>query len=122
MAEQYMDEIQSVLRELGIGRNYRGYQRTALAISVALEDESRLTAVTKEIYGRTAQQAGCQWTAVERNIRTVVQRAWKVNPQRLIQLAGYPMTTAPTASEFIEVISNYILRTYQPGTSNSCLP
>ena len=111
MTETCLDEIQSILRSHGIGRNYRGYQRTAQAISIALEDESHLTAVTKEIYCRTAQESECRWTAVERNIRTVVQRAWKVNPQRLMQMAGYPMTEPPTASEFIEIVSNYILRT-----------
>lgn len=113
MLDRYMDEIQEILRELGIGMTYRGYQRTAIAIALALEDESRLTAVTKEIYARTGTQTDCQWTAVERNIRTVIQRAWKVNPQRLTQMAGYPLTAPPTASEFIEIITNHILRNHR---------
>lgn len=119
MLNMYMDEIQEILRELGVGRNYRGYQRTAIAIALALDDESRLTAVTKELYGKTAEQTDCQWTAVERNIRTVVQRAWKINPQRLIQMAGYPMSSPPTASEFIEIVTNYILRTHYDATKVS---
>lgn len=122
MFDMYMDAIQVILRELGIGRNYRGYYRTSIAISMALEDEGRLTAVTKEIYCTTAQQTGCQWTAVERNIRTVIQRAWKVNPQRLIQMAGYPLSSPPTASEFIEIVTNYILRTYGPPENAAPTP
>lgn len=122
MLDIYMDEIQEILRALGIGRNYRGYQRTAIAIALALEDESRLTAVTKEIYCSTAEHTGCQWTAVERNIRTVIQRAWKINPQQLVHMAGYPMTIPPTASEFIEIVTNYILRTHRDAAQNATAP
>ena len=50
---------------------------------------------------------------VERNLRTVVSRAWQVNPDLLCRMAGYPLTAAPTASEFIEIIASYIIRSRQ---------
>src|SRR5699024_12598375 len=57
----------------------RSSDLTAYAIYLAVQDESRLEAVTKEIYMGTASHFNCNWTAVERNIRTAVARAWRIN-------------------------------------------
>ena len=75
-----MTIIQDTLRLFGITRCYKGFLHTAYAIYLAVQDESRLEAVTKEIYMATASRFHCRWTAVERNIRTAVARAWKINP------------------------------------------
>lgn len=106
-----MTDIQNALRPFGITRCYKGFRHAVYAIRLAVEDERRLGSVTREIYMVTAEHFGCRWTAVERNIRTVVLRAWQVDPELLCRMAGYPLDGAPTASEFIEIISSYILRT-----------
>ena len=62
----------------------------------------------------TASHFNCNWTAVERNIRTTVARAWKVNCPLLSEMAGYPLACVPTASEFIEILASYILRSSVP--------
>ena len=93
--------IQDTLRPLGITRCYKGFLHTAYAIQLAVEDESRLEAVTREIYMETAAHFDCKWTAVERNIRTAVSRAWKINRPLLCEMAGYPLACTPAASEFI---------------------
>lgn len=103
--------IQDILRKLGITCNYRGYKNTVLAVNLIVSNMDRLEAVTKEVYYEVARQCGCKWSSVERNIRTVVQRVWRINPKMLIDMAGYPMTEPPTVSEFLEIISNYIVRT-----------
>ena len=105
-----MNRIEDLLMSLGITRNYRGYRRTALAIQLAMEREERLEAVTKEIYWEVARLCGCTWTAVERNIRTVVQRAWRVNPARLAEMARYPLEKPPTASQFIALTAACLRR------------
>jgi len=105
-----MTNIQNVLRSLGITRCYKGFKHTVYAIQLAVAENERLEAVTKEIYMETAIHFGCKWTAVERNIRTAVSRAWQVNPGLLCRMAGYPLPAPPTASEFIEIISSYIIR------------
>ena len=102
-----MMSIQETLRLFGITRCYKGFLHTAYAIQLAVENENRLEAVTKEIYMETAFHFNCTWTAVERNIRTAVARAWKINHALLCDMAGYPLTCAPTASEFIEIIASY---------------
>lgn len=109
-----MMTIQEILHLFGISRCYKGFQHTAYAIHLAVAQEERLEAVTKEIYMTTAAHFGCKWTAVERNIRTAVERAWKVNPHLLRQMAGYPLSITPTASEFIAIIVSYIIRSRQP--------
>lgn len=109
-----MPAVQDTLRLLGVTRCYKGVQHTAYAIYLAVQDESRLEAVTKKIYMETASHFGCNWTAVERNIRTTVARAWKINRPLLLEMAGYPLTCTPTASEFIEILASYILRSSQP--------
>lgn len=108
-----MNIIQKTLRPFGITRCYKGLQHAIYAINLAVNDESRMEAVTKEIYMETASHFGCKWTAVERNIRTVVAKAWQVNPELMCQMAGYPMNCTPKASEFIEIISSYIIRSSQ---------
>ena len=105
--------IQHTLRLLGITRCYKGFNHLAYAISLVVEDESRLESVTKRIYTETAEHFGCKWTSVERNIRTAAARAWQINPAFLAEMAGYPLIDVPTSSEFIEIISLYLLRTYR---------
>lgn len=100
--------IQDTLRELGIGKNYISQKRTVAAIQLALEDEDRLLRVKKGIYIPAAEQCNCTWGAVERNIRTVVEKAWEINRDRLIEMARYPMSDPPTASEFIEIMAYHI--------------
>lgn len=82
--------IEDTLRQLGVGGNYIAQQRAVTAIQLAIEDEDRLLYVTKNIYLPVAQICGCKWTAVERNLRTVVQRVWRINPEGLAQMAGLP--------------------------------
>ncbi len=105
--------IQEILRLLGITRCYKGFRHIEFSVALAVSEEERLEAVTKEIYMETASHFGCKWTAVERNIRTAVMRAWRVNRPLLCEMAGYPLDCTPTASEFIEIIASYIMR-YQP--------
>lgn len=111
--------IQDTLRSLGITRCYRGFNQTTYAIYLAVTDDSRLELVTKCIYMETATHFHCKWNAVERNIRTVAARAWQFNPGLLSRMAGYPLTGTPSASQFIEIIVSFILRSgQQPANSD----
>lgn len=78
--------------------------------SLAVDQEDSLEAVTKEIYWEVGSRCGRKWTAVERNIRTAVQIAWRTNPELLREMAGYPLDGPPTASEFLEILSNDVQR------------
>lgn len=104
-----MRRVSDSLRRLGILRTYRGYQAVMDSVRLVLEDEARLNLVTKGVY-MAAAGGGRRWGAVERNIRTVVRRAWETNPAYLEELAGYPMDGPPTASEFIDILATDALR------------
>ncbi len=112
-----MMTIQETLRLLGITRCYKGFKHVEFSVALAVYEEERLEAVTKEIYMETASHFNCKWTAVERNIRTAAARAWRVNRPLLCKMAGYPLTCTPTASEFIEIIASYILRLNLPQSN-----
>lgn len=109
-----MTTIQNILRPFGITKCYKGFHLVCFSIQLAVNDDFRLGAVTKEIYMVTASHFNCNWKAVERNIRTVVIKAWNVNPDLLSQMAGYPLDGTPSASEFIEIVSSYIIRANSP--------
>lgn len=98
------------LQALGITPNYKGYQQAVCAIQLALEEESRLRNVTKEIYWVVADAMGCARSDIERNLRTLSLRAWRVNPLRLQEIAPYPLSAPPAASQRITILTTHIQR------------
>ncbi len=112
-----MPRIYEELQALGITANYRGRNQAAKAIQLALEDESRLDHVTKEIYWEVAEFVGCNRSDVERNLRTVAQRAWSVSRDYLTAIAHYHLPAAPTASELIAIVAFHIRQTDLPSSS-----
>ena len=105
------NDVLKLLRELGVVRIYRGCRPVVIFVKLVFDDEDKLLNVV-ETYKEIAQMTGTTWNAVERNIRTVVNRAWSTNRQRLIEIAGYPMVVPPTVSEFLEIVYNYVTRNY----------
>ena len=103
-------EIQIILRRLGVCTTYKGYKALVLAITLALEDENRLNSITREIYNEVAHQLDSTPSAIEKNLRTVVQRAWRMNPKDLEKMAGYKLEYMPSVSEFLDILFNYIQR------------
>lgn len=105
-----MSHIEDELRAIGITPRYRGYAQAALAIELVLEDNTRLCGIMKEVYWEVADLCGCSRYAVERNLRTISHRAWRTAPERLREIAGYPLSASPTASELIAILALYIQR------------
>lgn len=101
-------QITIMLRSLGITHSYLGYRRVILA----LDNPDRLEAVIKEIYRPVAAACGCRWTAIERTLRTLSHRAWQVNPRLLSQMAGYPLRRAPSAAQFLEILTVHAARNF----------
>lgn len=102
-----MQKLNEILRSLGLNTKYMGYNTILKAVQIVQEDHHKLYNVTKSIYMPIAEERGCTWSAVERSIRTAIQRAWKINPKLIKDMAGYPMAIQPTASEFIEMLAFY---------------
>ena len=108
-----MNEINVIRRELralGITRRCRCYGRIVMAIQLAVDQEDSLEAVTKEIYWVVADAMGCARSDIERNLRTLSLRAWRVNPLRLQEIAPYPLSAPPAASQRITILTTHIQR------------
>ena len=93
------------LRMMGIGRRYLGYHLTIKAVRMVVMNDDLLLTIKQGIYEPLARESLCDWRAVERNIRTIIHRAWHVNPEHLCELAGYPIRQEPTVGEFLEMLS-----------------
>ena len=100
--------IEATLKSFGLSCFYRGFPCITHAILLVVQDESRLDKVMSDVYAPTAFALCMDVRHVERNIRTVVQRAWQVDKDRLSLIAGYKLDGQPSASQFIEIIANYV--------------
>lgn len=98
-----MKKIKEVLSHFGIYPFYKGFKCIILAISLSMSDEYK-NATTKSIYEAVAKQLNCHAANVERNIRTIVIKAWEINPEYLCRLSGKTLDKAPTNTEFIKLI------------------
>ena len=107
MASQKTSEL---LYTLGIGRQYRGHGITLEAVEMVLRDENRLQCVKQGIFVPMGQRRGCDWRTIERNIRTVIRRAWRTSPGLLSEMAVYPLRREPTVTEFLDLLAVQVLR------------
>lgn len=103
-------EIHDLLHTLGIGRQYLGHGIAVQAIQLILSDENRLLCAKSGIYTPIAAQRQCDWRTVERNLRTVIRRAWTLNRPLLEQMALYPLAREPTVAEFLDILAVYLSR------------
>lgn len=104
-----MTTAKMLLNELGIGANYKGFRRAALAVKLVQEDENWLCHVT-ELYSEVAKVENCTWYAVEHSIRTIIDCAWSRSGSRLSEIAGYKLSAPPSAAEFLAILYNYVAR------------
>lgn len=95
----------NLLRRLGVTANYKGFPYTAYAAALCDERPELLMMVTKNLYPQVARQYRTTWQAVERNIRTVAEVAWKRNPALLERMAGAALEEKPRCAEFISIVT-----------------
>lgn len=97
--------IQALLYRLGATEAYTGFPYTVRAIQLCINDPRRLNCITTLIYLDIARQFDTTWTAVERNMRTLVSIIWERNPVLLTKLAGCPMERKPNNSRFLSILT-----------------
>lgn len=105
-----MSRIHSLLCRLGITRNYVGFYITACAVMLAMENEEHLLHVTKRLYPLIAARCSTTPRCVERNLRRMAELVWNTHPDVLRECAGCELHTQPTASAFIAILTDYLLR------------
>lgn len=102
--------IEQLFWNLGIHMGTVGCKRAIFAAKCVLEDEDKLLGLVQYVYTPTGEKYGCSWKVVERNLRTVIHRGWKKNPEFMQQLAGYRLNKPPTVGEFLGMVYNYMAR------------
>lgn len=109
-------KIKEVLHSLSISGKYKGYFITVLACQLIIEDETRLYNIVKNVYLVVSKTFNCNLDNVERNIRTIIYRAWTLQRDRLNEIAGYNLVSPPIVSEFLAFLSSYVMRISVPET------
>lgn len=69
-----MNDVQKLIQLFG---HYKGCQYFLESVQLVLQDEAVLTAITKEVYIPVAKKYHTSYHCVERNIRTLCERAWE---------------------------------------------
>ncbi len=102
--------INDVLRYVGITRNMNAYIILSQALTLIAEDEDRLRAVEKEVYMPIADKKMYEPKAVQSTIRRASKVAWDLCPERVQELAGYPLNDRPSAVTMLELLYNGVAR------------
>ena len=102
--------ILDLLRPLGITERYFGVRQLIQAVEMVMENPDTIHALQKEVFSEIALQYSVSWGAVERNLRSISQKAWDTDSGYVEKLAGYPMSKRPTASQLIEIILHCVQR------------
>lgn len=107
----YESKIETLIRTLGIGATYRGYQYLNYGVKLCVDNEDYLQAVSKLLYPQIAQEFHATCSSVERNIRTVVGVCWdRGNRLYLQEIALHPLQYKPTSGEFFDILTGYLTR------------
>ena len=102
--------IRKVLWDLNIPPTYLGAHYLAYAELLVLEDQRRLTMVTKWLYPEIAARYHTSWQAVERNIRTVISLCWARDAgAQMERIMGCTFSSKPSPSGMIQVLAHHLL-------------
>lgn len=82
-----IDRWRKLLLCLGITPNYKGFHFLLTCLELLQSDPMALLQVTKSLYPVVAKHHNTSWRTVERDLRTVVNLSFQVNPTYLGTLA-----------------------------------
>ena len=94
-----------LLRRMGVTPNYTGFHQAARAACEAARRPELMLSLSKWLYPLVAREMNTTGAALERNIRTVILRAWRQNPELLRQCARFPLNKRPTCGEFLDMLA-----------------
>lgn len=112
-----MTRTEEILEQLNVTRRYTGRPYAATGIELVIEDEGLLRDVTKRLYPQLGEQYHDTWRNIQRNLRTVVDVAYRTNRAYLEYLAHRTLDTCPTPADFIDIIASHLMRIKDPAGS-----
>ena len=112
-----MNDITSILHEVGIPAHIKGYNYLRTAIEEAFYAKSINGKITKELYPNIARKYFSTASRVERAIRHAIEVAWgRGNIDVIDSIFGYTINAykaKPTNSEFISMIADKLKLMYK---------
>ena len=96
-----IDRWRKLLLCLGITPNYKGFHFLLTCLELLQNDPMALLQVTKSLYPVVAKHHNTSWRTVERDLRTVVNLSFQVNPTYLGTLARRSVSTV---SQFLAIL------------------
>ena len=108
-----MKQATLLLKSLGMPSTYNGYHYLLYGLSLVLGDCTYLLSVTKRLYPDIAAHFHTSAACVEHSLRTAVNRLWADCAQEtLTRIAGHPLHSKPTVSEFMDILAGYLQPDY----------
>lgn len=103
--QKHFAEAERLLYQMGATPNYAGFHYTIHAVLLSVEDSRRLLFVTKFLYPDIASYYHTTWTAVERDIRTLIRIIRKKHPDMLEQLFDDIGAKQPSPGQFLTALT-----------------
>lgn len=104
--------VTSILHEIGVPANIRGYQYLREAVILAAKDEDKHNAILKNRYSEVADIFQATVKSVDSAIRHAIEVAWDRGDLKTLQrYFGYTISNKkgkPTNTEFIAIIADNI--------------
>ncbi len=109
-AEVGTKSVTTLLRDIGITPNLKGFRYLRLAISMVVENEAVIETVTKVIYPGIAKEFKTTPVRAERAIRHAIETAWERDSgETMKKIFNLPNNIKrPTNSEFIGLAAEYL--------------
>lgn len=103
-------EIEKVVRSLGVIGPGTAMQQLICAVELAHEDVRVMRSVMAKLYPAVARYfEGANVKSVERNLRSIRDQVWaKGNVDLLVEMTGCPIRLKPTTGEFVDAIRYYM--------------
>lgn len=104
--------VTSMLHNMGVPANLKGYYYLRSAIIRSVNDRSNLEMITKKLYPEIAKEYSSTSSRIERSMRHAIEVAWqRGDPDILYKYFGYTVSaykSKPSNSEFIAMLADNI--------------
>lgn len=102
-------EVTKIIQDIGIPVSLKGYHYIIEAILMVIANQEMIQQLGKSIYTKIAKEYNTNIDAVERAIRTAIEKVTKTgNIDKIYEIFGYtinPNKGKPTNKEFIATIA-----------------
>ena len=102
--------VRNILRKLGVGRCYSGYDYIVHATGLMFFDERFFSCITKILYATVAENCDTSSLCIEKSIRKVIQVIWEDSDNKeLIErfFGSRYIHIKPSNKEFLGLLYDY---------------